>query len=875
MTGRTLYIIDGSSCLFRAYHALPPLSTRDGVPTGAVYGFATMLMKTIREKRPDELVVAFDPPGPTDRHERFAEYKANRPQMPDDLARQVPYVHRLLEAMRVPVVMQDAREADDLIGSLAKQAAAKGRHVVVVTGDKDMLQLVGPRVQVYDSMKEKLYGEEDVVKRFGVPPQQVVEVMGLMGDAIDNIPGVRGIGEKTATSLIRQFGTIERALDRLSEIRSTRVRDLLSAHAEQARLSRELAQIKTDLPVPVELEELAAQRPDEQALQALFRELEFTGLQRDVPASAIPTPVRIVTPDRPEAVARIVEDLLDTDEVAISVGVLESGPSGARRAGVALCREPGVAVCFFPGSPIADDAFPRLRAVLGGTRPAKVGHDLKRAVAVLRREGVSVAGLGFDTMVAAYLLNPGRADHSLETVAFDQLGVRPAPERAVEAGDAGPHGALRRAAEEAVLARELKRVLQPRLQSLELTGLFESIEMPLIEVLAAMEMAGFKIDADQLRELGKELEAQLGQLETRIFALAGGRFNINSPKQLSDVLFQRLQLKPVKRTKTGFSTDMDVLQQLAGSHELPAEVLSYRSLAKLKSTYVDVLPQLADPRTGRVHTSFNQTVAATGRLTSSEPNLQNIPIRTELGRRIRRAFVAANDHLLLSADYSQVELRILAHLSGDEALIAAFRAGIDIHGATAAGLFGVAHGAVTPEMRRRAKAVNFGIIYGMSPFGLASDLGISQDEAALYIDRYFQVHQGVKAFIDRVVQDARERGVVTTLWGRRRPVPELRSSSQAVRQLGERLAVNSPIQGSAADLIKIAMIAIFRRLEREGLGTAMILQIHDELLFEVPEAELEAAKRLVADEMERAATLGVPLKVDLGVGPNWAEAHGH
>jgi DNA polymerase-1 len=833
-----------------------------------------MLLKIIRDKRPDAVVVIFDPPGPTERHERFADYKANRAEMPHELSLQVPYIHRVVEAMRIPLLIQPGQEADDLIGSVARQAAAEGRRVTILTGDKDMLQLVEPRVQVYDPMKEKVYGEPEVVERFGVSPGQVVEVMGLMGDAIDNIPGVRGIGEKSAKNLIQQFGTIEELLARLSEVKSSKVREILRSQAEQARLSRSLALIRTDLPVGLDLKQIALQQPDEAALQALFRDLEFTGLQRTFAAPASSGSMRVIPLDREEEVERVARDLLASDEVAIAVVRNDGEQAGSRVRGVAVCLQPGLAVCLFQG-PAPAAGLERLRPAFSGVRPGKIGHDLKQAIAALRTEDIHLGGLAFDTMVASYLLNPNRADHSLEAVALEQLGVRPELGSVAEGMVEPPEAVMRRAAGEATLVKDLKDALFPKLQEAGLLPLFETIEMPLIEVLASMEMAGFRVDGDQLRELGKELETQLGQLESRIFALAGGPFKINSPKQLADVLFQRLQLRPLKRTKTGYSTDMEVLQQLARTHELPAEVMSYRSLAKLKSTYVDVLPQLVEPQTGRVHTSFNQTVAATGRLSSSEPNLQNIPVRTEVGQRIRRAFIAKKGHWLVSADYSQIELRVLAHLSEDQALITAFAAGVDVHRATAAAIFGVAPDAVTPDMRRRAKAINFGIIYGMSPYGLASDLGISQEEAALYIDRYFEMHQGVKAFIGRTVREARKRGFITTLWGRRRAIPELQSPNQAVRQLGERLAVNSPIQGSAADLIKVAMIAIFRRLRAEGLNTKMILQIHDELLFEVPEAELEEAKRVATEEMERAASLRVPLKVDLGVGTNWAEAHGY
>lgn len=633
-----------------------------------------------------------------------------------------------------------------------------------------------------------------------------------------------------------------------------------------------MARLRTDLQVDVDLEQLTLQPLDHPALQALFRELGFTGLQRAFTPVTSQSALRIIVVDCEEEIGEAANDLLAAERVAIAIAHDDDEQTDRALYGVAFCKEPDTALCFSSG-PATGAYLERLRPVLSSESPAKIGHDLKRTMVALGRNGAVLRGLAFDTMVASYLLNPNRSDHSLTTVALEQLSVASASESSAKERRDRREETLRRAVEEAHLAWLLKEVLRSRLEQSGLLPLFETIEMPLIEVLASMEEVGFRVDVDQIEELGKELEGQLSRLESRIFALAGDRFNINSPKQLADVLFQRLKLQPLKRTKTGYSTNMEVLQRLAMTHELPAEVLNYRSLAKLKSTYVDVLLRLADRVSGRIHTSFNQTVTATGRLSSSEPNLQNIPVRTEVGRRIRQAFVASEGHRLLSADYSQIELRILADLSRDQALIVAFTAGADVHRSTAAEIFGVQPEEVTAEMRQRAKVINFGIVYGMSPFGLASELAMSQEEAGQYIDRYFRIYHGVKAFIDRTIRETAERGFVTTLWGRRRAIPELRSSEQTVRQLGERLAVNTPIQGSAADLIKIAMIAIFKRLRSEQLGTRMILQIHDELLFEVPEAELEVAKRVATEEMERAATLSVPLKVDLGIGVSWAEAH--
>lgn len=872
MAGTSLYLIDGSSYLFRAYHALPPLSNSEGIPTGAVYGFTNMLLKIIREARPEAVVVVFDSAGPTERHQRYADYKANRGQMPDDLERQLPYIYRVVEAMRIPLLMQRGLEADDLIGSLARQAAAQGLSVTIATGDKDMLQLVGPGIRVYDSMKETAYGESEVVKRFGVPPDQVIEVMGLMGDPIDNIPGVYGIGAKTARNLIQQFGSIEELVARLHDVKSAKVREVVRRGVEEARLSRELARIRTDLQVGLDLGQLTLQEPDRTALQTLFQELGFTALQRAFTPVAARNSLRMIVIHRDEGIDEAIAKLSAFDRVAVAVASGGDKPTDGQLDGLAFSREPDVARCLFIGS-TTDPPLDCLRPVVSNETPGKIGHDLKRIMTALRRKGMVLKGLSFDTMVASYLLNSNRSDQVLSTVALEQLGVSPQLESAVKEEEGGREEAMRRAAEEAHLVWQLQEVMRPKLEHCGLRSLFETIEMPLIEVLASMEEVGFRVDTDQLEELGKELESQLGRIESRIYALAGERFNINSPKQLAEVLFQRLKLQPLKRTKTGYSTNVEVLQRLATTHELPAEVLNYRGLAKLKSTYVDVLLRLADRVTGRIHTSFNQTVTATGRLSSSEPNLQNIPIRTEVGRRIRQAFIASEGHRLLSADYSQIELRILAHLSQDPALIAAFTTGVDVHRSTAAEIFGVQPDEVTAEMRRRAKVINFGIIYGMSPFGLASELNIAHEEAGLYIDRYFQTYRGVKAFIDGTVREAGEFGFVSTLWARRRAIPELRSSDPTVRQLGERLAVNTPVQGSAADLIKVAMIAIFRRLRAERLHTRMILQIHDELLFEVPEAELDVARRVVAEEMEQAASLCVPLKVDIGIGVSWAEAH--
>ncbi|HET6465921.1 MAG TPA: DNA polymerase I [Nitrospiria bacterium] len=899
-----LYLIDGHSYVYRAYFAIRNLSTSKGLPTNAVYGFTTMLLKIVRDQRPDYLAVAFDAKGPTLRHAEYQEYKAQRPEMPDSLSRQIPYIHRVVEAFRIPALLQEGFEADDLIGTLARQAEEAGLDVMIVSGDKDMLQLITPRTCVYDTMKDKVYRAEDVRERFGVEPERVVEIMGLMGDSIDNIPGVPGIGEKTAVDLIRRFGSIENLLARLDEVEKPKLKENLRAFAEQARLSRQLAQIKRDCPVELNLDRFRKTEPDADAMTRLFLELEFGSLLKRVEAPAdfgeqgraAPQSGGVVIVDSDESLREMTRTLASEKTIGLGFWTLpddtarpEGGSSGMNHApgrdrsailGISLAVSDRVVYIPLghhylgaPAGPSSRTVSEQLRPLLSNASIRKVGHDFKAALLTCHQSGLSIEGPAADTMIESYLLNPNRRDHSLETVAMDRLGFRlpelPSPltpEIPVElmAADAGGRAS-------AVL--KLDSFLQPLLHEQGLDRLFDEIEMPLVPVLAEMEEAGIKLDVDQLSAFSKELETQLSGMVKRIQTLAGTEFNLNSPKQLAEILFDRLGLKPIKKTKTGYSTNEEVLQQLALQHELPAEILNYRQLTKLKSTYIDALPRLVHPETRRLHTSLNQTVAATGRLSSSEPNLQNIPVKGEWGPRIRRAFIAEKGCRLLSADYNQVELRILAHLSEDPNLLSAFQRGKDIHTTTAVQIFGLAPNQITPEMRRTAKTVNFGIIYGISPYGLSTTLGVSQSEAKQYIDRYLDLYSGVRRFIEKTIAEAKERGYVTTIFSRRRPIPELASETPAVRGLGERTAINTPIQGSAADLIKLAMIRIAKRLKTEERRSRMLLQIHDELIFEVPEGEIETIKGLVRDEMEGVMPLAVPLKVDIGVGANWSEAH--
>jgi DNA polymerase-1 len=885
---KILYIIDGNSYIYRAFYAVRGLTNSSGLPTNAIFGFANMLLKVIKEKTPAMLAIVFDPKGPTRRHLEFKEYKANRPPMPRDLVPQIPYIHNLVEAFRIPVFIQEGQEADDVIATLARKAEADGLNVTIVTGDKDILQLVGPHINVYDTMKEKVYEPADVEERFGVPPERVIEIMGLMGDAVDNIPGVPGIGEKTAQSLIKQYGTIENVLLHAPEITKPKLRQSLMESAHLARLSRELAILRADVPITVDYESLKPQPPDNAALLRMMRELEFTTLLK-----------YIVQEPQQEADYHTVLDETDFQDLIRTLAAAQEfcfdtettslDAMQAELVGISFAIKPFHAYYLPLGhcylgmpKPIAlDQALAALKPIMENPAIKKIGQNIKYDLLVLGHYGIAVNGISFDTMIASYLLNPSKPSHGMDAIALEYLNYK--TQTYTEVCGTGKKqicfsavdvaAATRYSGEDADITLRLKQVLAPMLVDHNLEKLFREMEMPLMEVLLDMERTGVKIDAAFLRSMSAKLGSDISRLEKTIYELAGTEFNINSPKQLADILFVKLQLTPLKKTKTGFSTNVDVLEELAHVHPLPAEILKYRSLAKLKSTYVDALPVMINPKTGRLHTSLNQTVTATGRLSSSDPNLQNIPIRTDEGRAIRKAFIAEQGASLLSADYSQIELRVLAHMSEDLNLIQTFQNDEDVHTRTASEIFSLPPDEITPEMRRKAKAVNFGIIYGISAFGLAQDIGVSNNEAKKYIDNYFARYPHVREFIDKTIEEGKTNGYVTTLFKRRRFIPELASSVAAVRNFGERMAVNTPIQGTAADLIKLAMINIQKRLAQEGLRSKMILQVHDELVFEVPDPEIEVMKKIVQEEMEGVLTLSVPIKVDIGVGKNWDEAH--
>lgn len=861
-----LFLVDGSSYIYRAFFALPPLTGPRGLPTHAVYGVTTMLLKLLSEARPEYAAVVFDAPGRTFRDELYDGYKANRTEMPGDLAAQIPWIHQVVSALRLREISIPGVEADDVIASLIA-AVGGAMDCVVVTGDKDLMQLVGPRVRLWDTMRDKWTDAAAVEARFGVPPERLVDVMALMGDSIDNIPGVSGIGEKTAVAVIQAFGSLEAALTRLDAVAQLPLRGAkkiaarLGAEAATARLSRDLASVRRDVPIACTLEDLRVVPIDQAAARAVFTELGFQTLVRQL-AEEAPTLTVTATPltDAPDVVAYF-GSAATADGVALAA-VCAAGPAVStppQELMLATDDGPPVRVPLTEAS--MQDA---VRRGLAGAPFELVGHDLKRDALHLGVAGIELGPRQFDVMIAAALTEPA-ASGTLEALAADLLGVRPPPFRELASGAAAGVSIL----------HQLAAHLRERLQADGLRPLFDEVEMPLVAVLARMERRGMCVDCERLAALGRELSTRMDALVAEIYALAGGEFNIGSPPQLRSVLFEKLGLskRGVRRGKTGYSTDVDVLTRLAEEHPLPAKILEYRALAKLKSTYVDTLPSAVNPHTGRLHTSLNQTGAATGRLSSSEPNLQNIPIRGDEGRRIRDAFVAPPGAVLIAADYSQIELRVLAHLTRDPALIDAFSRDQDVHARTASEVFDVPPAAVTAAMRRAAKVINFGVLYGMGPQRLAGELSIPLAEAQRYIASYFTRYGAVRGYFDGVLAEARACGFVTTLLGRRRYVPELRSPERGVAQAAERVATNTPIQGSAADLIKKAMVAIDRRLTAEGGRGHMVLQVHDELLLEADESASEAVCAAVREEMEGVMRLAVPLRVDIGVGRSWAEAH--
>ena len=885
-----LLLIDGSSQMYRAYHAIRSLTGPDGKSTNAVYGFVTMLRKLVADHQPEFLAAAFDLRGPTFRTELASDYKANRAPMPPDLVEQVPWVHQACEAFGVPVLTSERFEADDVIGTLTRQAVAAGLDVVIVTGDKDFFQLVGGPVQVFNPREPGTwYDAAGVEEKMGVRPDQVVDVLALMGDAVDNVKGVPGIGEKGARELIATYGSLDALLERAAEVPQKRYRNALSTHAEAARDSRTLVQIHTDAPVTYEPEALRYTGPDPQRCFELFSALGFRSLVAEFAPTASTVAKDYSVVRSGAELDRLVADVRAAARCGLRVLSDSSHAMSARLVGIAISIEAHEAR-YVPldHRALGDEselgmatAVTRLGPLLSDAAVLKNGHDLKLDAVVLARHGISLDGIDVDTMLLSYLIDATRSAHTLDDLALEQLGYQVIPveevlgkgAKAMTFADLPPEGVLEYAGERSDVALQLSDSLRPQLAEIALEKLYTELERPLLPVLAALEQVGIRIDTAALDSMSTRVGDELSSRQRDIYAMAGVEFNINSPKQLSEVLFERLELPTLKRTgKTrAASTSVEVLEELALSHELPRRVLEWRSLQKLKGTYIDALPQLVNPQTGRVHTTFNQAVAATGRLSSSDPNLQNIPIRTELGREIRRAFIAEPGRVLISADYSQIELRVLAHLSGDETLIDAFKRGDDIHDQTASKVFGGDSGLDPHELRRRAKIVNYALLYGKTAFTLARDIGVTQQAAQAFIDAYFEGFPAVRTYIDQVIEKARETGVVKTMLGRRRLVPELTSRNGRLRAAAERVTVNMPIQGTAADILKRAMIDIQPDLPK---GALMILTVHDELLFEVPEPQVNTIVDFVRNRMEGAAALAVPLTVDIGVGENWKDAKG-
>ncbi|MGQ9672104.1 MAG: DNA polymerase I [Candidatus Aminicenantales bacterium] len=890
MSSKKLFLVDGNSLLYRSYYAIQRLSTSQGFPTNAIYGFLSTLRKIMDQEKPSYLGVVFDTGKPTLRHKVFKDYKAHRKPMPEDLIPQLPVLKKVLHAMNIPCFEYEDYEADDVLASLARKATEEKMPAVIVTTDKDLLQLVDSSITVYNPSKDIHLDEKTVEEWFGVSPGQVVDVLSLWGDPSDNVPGVPGIGEKTSKMLIREFGSLDNLLENLDKIKNPRVREKIQLNMDKLAVSRQLVTVEVNLDIPFRLDDFRVSAPNPQELVPLLRELEFTSLldhylQKSSEAESDYRAIYSV-----EELETLVEQIKRCGLVSVDTETDSPSPTRARLVGMSFSVKPGQAFYLplghdYPGAPAQiplNKALPLVREVLSDPKISKLGQNIKYDLIVLRRAGVHLRGIEKDSMVMSYLLEPNWGKHSLDklalaylqakTIAYEDItgkGKNQVTMNAVPVEKVVPY-----ACQDADLALRLSELLWPRVVEKKLDVLYREIELPLIEVLAEMEMAGVKVDPSALRSLSEELEVQLRQLEKKIFELSGEEFNLNSPQQLANILFHKCQLTPARRTRITkkFSTSLDILQELAPLHPIAQYALEYRQLAKLKSTYADALPLLINPQTGRIHTSYNQTVAATGRLSSSEPNLQNIPLRGELGLRFRQAFIPEPGHLFLAADYSQIELRVLAHLSEDPGLIETFEANRDIHEETARQVFGPVLPHLKDELRRRAKVINFSIIYGTSAFSLAKELSTTPKEAQRFIDRYFEQHPRVQEFLEATVKQAETKGFTQTIFGRLRQVPELKQKDKVTQQAGRRIALNAPIQGSAADLMKKAMIDIWHEFKARGLQTRMILQVHDELVFEVPENEKSQVEPIVREKMERVYPLRVPLKVHLGWGTNWAEA---
>ena len=895
-------LVDGSSYLFRAFHALPSLTNSRGEPTGAIVGVVNMLRKLISDYRPEHMAVVFDAPGKTFRDELYDQYKANRPPAPEELKAQIPLLHDIVRAMGLPLLVESGVEADDVIGTLTREATQQGVQTLVSTGDKDMAQLVNDHVTLIDTMSGRIMDIAGVEEKFGVRPRQIIDFLALTGDTSDNIPGVPKCGPKTAARWLAQFDTLDALLQQADKIKG-KIGENLRDSLEHLPLSRQLTTIKTDLSLELKPEDLKLGVPDVARLRELYTRIEanrlLATLEEGAEVDAAPEAIESLATGNYEVVldqesfCQWLKQLQNAECFAFDTETTSLEYMQAEIVGVSFSVEPGKAAYVpvghdYPGAPQQlerDWVLKQLKPLLEDAHRCKVGQNLKYDMSVLARYGVEMEGIRFDTMLESYVLDSTATRHDMDSLAKKYLhyepvsfetvagkGAKQITFNQVDLQQAAPY-----AAEDADITFRLHTALWPKLEQQQgLRKVFEDIEVPLVPVLSRMERNGVRIDVDLLRQQSQELAGKLHALEQRAYQVAGHSFNLGSPKQIGQVFFDELGMEVIRKTPKGApSTSEDVLQELAArGHELPAVILEHRGLAKLKSTYADKLPEMADPASGRVHTSYHQAVAATGRLSSSDPNLQNIPVRTAEGRRIRKAFVAEPGSLLLAADYSQIELRIMAHLSGDEGLLQAFAAGLDIHRATAAEVFGSdSAGQVSGEQRRRAKAINFGLIYGMSAFGLARQLDIGRAETQEYVDLYFQRYPGVKAFMDKTREAAHDQGYVETLFGRRLYLPEINSRNGQRRAAAERTAINAPMQGTAADIIKKAMLSVARWINAEAETVKMVMQVHDELVFEVPVSDFQEVADAVRERMQAAAELSVPLIVDIGSGTDWDEAH--
>ncbi len=879
-----LFLIDGNSFCYRAFYAIRDLSTSKGEPTNAIYGFTTMLSKIIKDYNPQYLAIAFDLKEPTFRHKRYKEYKIHRKPMPDDLVSQIPTIKEVLSCYGYAIYEKPGFEADDILATIVKKMKKETIEVCIITGDKDTLQLVGEHVRVLNPHKDNLlYDAETVKEHFGVKPSQISELLSLMGDASDNIPGVPGIGEKTAVSLINEFGTVKDIYRNLARVKKEHIRKTLEANTEKLELSKELTTMDSDVPIEVDLDSMRIGEPDTNRLYDLFKRLEFKNLAREFIPHASENKnhdYKLITQEKD--FQSLLNKLKKADEFTFDFETTSRNPTVAKIVGISFCLKEAESF-YVPvmGKKIIKNALKELKPIFEDPGIKKIGQNIKYEKIILKKEKIDLKGIIFDTMLASYLLNPSEFRHDLDSLALEFLDYKKISideligkgKKQLRMDEVDIEKVCEYGCEDSDITFRLKNILLPKLEQKNLYKLFLDVELPLVDVLADMELDGVCIDVEFLKKMSGEMTERLNTLEKDIYEIAGCEFNINSPKQLSEVLFVKLKLPVIKKTKTGASTDASVLGRLALEHALPKAILEYRELSKLKSTYIDALPELINQETGKVNASFNQAVTATGRLSSSEPNLQNIPIKTDVGKKIRKAFIPSfKNGVILSADYSQIELRILAHLSNDETLIDAFNRDADIHTFTASLIFDCEELDVSKKMRSQAKTVNFGIVYGMSPYGLSRELEIPPDEAKQFIDAYFERYPKVYEYMKEQIELARDEGYVCTMLNRRRYIQEINSKNQNIRMFAERTAINTPIQGSAADIIKMAMIKIHSELKKKKLKCMMVMQVHDELVFDLPRHELKKATTLIRSNMEEVVRLKVPIKVNITHGKNWLEA---